>query len=239
MRQLADTIVGGGARGFSVPAVQLGPTGFTWVDTGGRFASAPVPGATGIAFELEGDWSATDPFDGPHAIGPAMTVDTALTWMWQVSIIERTPPDLSSDIFVGAGLCNEGADSGTLDGVFAGILYGGASRTARKGTVANGAVTVNNGSTDANIRILQALFYRNGGGATARWQGVQGRALDAARAIIAAAALGNSDHGVSSAGNGSVRPFLFIGRTSGTDVTTRTLTIDFQRSAVAQTAAPT
>ncbi len=224
------------AGGVSLDQVQMGMDAAfgTWVDTNSRFTTPPVatPGAGGgIAMSLTGGWNVTDPFDGPHVIGPAMAMDTALAWCGQMSVIERAIADITvSDIFVGCGVCNEAADSGTIDAVFWGILYGTTTRTPRKGTVANGAVTVNNGTAAATIRIFQNFALRFGDDAAARWQVPQGRALDAAGDVITAAALGNTDHGVAG-GVANPRPFLFVHRITNTDLVTRTLTTDFTRSA--------
>lgn len=231
MRQQGGGVVAGKTQ--FVGATRLGLAGFgTWVDAGNRFTTPPVVDGTGITFVLTGGWSTTDPFSGPHVIGPPVSMDTALEWMGRISVIERSPPDLVlSDLYVCAGFCNEAADSGTIDAIYWGILYGTSTRTVRKGIVANGAATVNNGSSDDTLRIVDGLGMRQGLGATARWFATQGRALDAAGAIVSGAAFGNSEH-VCTGGTANPRPFLAIHRVTAVDVVDETLTIDFARGPV-------
>lgn len=219
--------------------VPLDSAGATWVDTGTRLSGAPTYTAgVGWSLNLTGGWSATDPFDGPYVIYPPITsggdgAALALTDLWAatLSIIERTAPDLNSDIAVYGGFCNEAVDSGTIDAVWWAIRYTGGSRSPRKGQIANGTATGTDGTADATIRIMQSWALKFGSGASARWQSPTGRALDSAGAPIAAAAYSTTDHGCTG-GDLAPRPFLGVGRLSITDATTRSLVFDVSRGPV-------
>lgn len=215
-----------GAVSGGAADIQLGAG--TWVDTGSRFASAPTFGATGWSFSLTGGWSATDPFDGPYLIYPALSFVAGQAWAAFIEIIERVAPGLSSDVYVIAGWCNEDVDSGTIDGCGWGINYTAAARMGRRLQVVNGTATISNGTADAgNGRIVQGGVQKLGTGATARWQGLQGRLLDAAGAPISASSTGASDLGAAG-GDIAPRPFIAVQRTAAT-AGTENFTMDFRR----------
>jgi hypothetical protein len=209
---------------------QAGPG--TWVDTGGRLSGTPtftpnaVGGSGGWSLSLTGGWSATDPFDAPHIIFPPMQGFNLNTcFAVGMEIMERTPPDLSSDITIIAGICSENADSGTIQAVFHALLYSGASRAGRRGQVAAGVASSSTGVANASIRSVSTVFWKNGEGSSAVWQSSQGRCGDASHTPIGAATLSNVDYRAV-AGDAAPRPFISVLRGAAVDVTTRAFAFD-------------
>lgn len=163
-------------------------------DPGTRLATPVTDGGAGvgISWPLTGSWSSSDPMDWPHCVwapkdAAGAALSTTSTWAIALEIAERTAPGLSSDTSIAVGVINESADSGTVDGIFGRLLWSGATRAGGAIGLANGAATVNTGTSNASIRYLNYAVVKAGSGATAVATISQARgALDSSRAVLAA-----------------------------------------------------
>ena len=226
---------GGSLRSFE--ALRL--ANFVQFEPGGvgTFLSTPpvdLGGDLGWSFSVLGGAgkSVADPLDGWYAVGPPMTdvLGRPLTpsdaWTMLVDVVERTAFDLSSDIEVLLGVMSEASDSGTVDGVMAGLLYTAASRNGRKALITNGVATVVGGGGNASTRHVSTPLYKVGTGAASVLYVGDSRTLDSARAPLTAT-LNTGDGIVTAYGDTVPRLVVSVHRTSITDVTTRAGTVSF------------
>lgn len=223
----------------------------SWVDPGGNHLSG-VPSFSSGAWSLDllggAGTSVSDPLDGAHIIGPALTnladgdaFTTTHMWQMLVSLLEITAPDLSSDIRVAAGFCSEDADSGTIEAVFVLLGWGSSTRAVGKGRLLNGAAAMSFGTASTSLRSIVAPIVKIGNDANASAQSTvhtSSRALDAAGDCIINSHLGTGGEPTIVTGNWTPRPFLAAFRSSITDTTTRALSFKARRAAFTGQAVP-
>ncbi len=106
-------------------------------------------------------------------------------WSLTVQMMERTSPGLNTAYNVVLGVCNEDADSATIDALLQGIRYS-AARNVLGVAVANGVASSDANSNSA-MRGMVATFTKTGLGATARLTSSVAFAVDAALATTAGA----------------------------------------------------
>lgn len=223
----------------------------TWIDPGGNHLSGTPSFSSGWTLTLLGGagTSVSDPFDGAHLIGsPLSTLATgaALTtsdiWSIAAHLLELSPPDsLSSDINIAMGLCDEDADSATINAAFIGLTYSGGSRALLKGRVTAGVVSSNTGAANNSMRAHQSLFFKqgNGSGGNVRFAPLlTTRAIDAQGDSIAGVGAGAATPQDTPIGNFTPRPFLAAWRSSTTDGTARALSFRSRRGPFLAHAAP-
>lgn len=240
---LSRSVLGGppllsAGGGEPLPYAALRLADFTQFEPGGvgTFLSAPPEdqgGNGGWAFSVLGGAgkSVSDPFDGWHAIGPVMKTVTgsslSATQSWSVAcmLAERVAmSDLSGDIQIMMGICNEASDSASIRAGGHGVLATGGARGGRKVMVIAGAATFVGGATSNNIRYAPGYLSKTGMGAASVVIIHDGRLLDTNRAPLA----NNYNTGQQDATAwGDVAPRLWVA-VHRTAVTAGTVTLTFQ-----------
>lgn len=139
-------------------SAQVGQMSLASYNPNSRLSGSITDDGTGISLSVTGGWSSSDPFDGVYitwdlkdAFGNS--VDVTKNWQADLLLVERTPPGLSSDTIIVAGIMNERQDSATMDAHFGGIRYTAASRNVHMGGILNGAAgSISDGGAIADIR---------------------------------------------------------------------------------------
>jgi hypothetical protein len=223
--------------GLAEGSRRLNLAAWTKYDPNTREGAAPTDlgAGSGVQFSLTGGWSTTDPSTALWYIDPRPILDafgaklaTVDTFNYVLHLVERTPPDLSSNIWVGFAIINEPTVSGTAIASLFGMHWGSATRRLQRAAITALATA---GTTSASIRGFQALFSRLGIGATTgtvlfpqtnvcalnSTGGIVGSTINSGTATVAPA-IGN-------AATTLYRAIVLL-RTSAADATTRTLAVD-------------
>lgn len=195
----------------------------------------PVQVGDALTFTVPGGASTPDPGDGIWATWPLLDVlgrrcktgtvqpfdvFQALLWLQEI-----TPPALTANAYIAAGIITGSNLAGAINGYYGGIVYAGSIRTARAGVLATGTATnTDDASPQGDLRqVMIDNAYSFGGqlstvqvvGLNSAGENIFGNFDTVSRAAAAALGAAGAD------------PHLFIaaGRTANTagaiDVTAR------------------